>query len=108
MAKQLISLRDPKRKPTHPGEILREDVLPSLRMTQTEFAQRLSVSRLTVSEILHEKRPISPDMAIRIGRLLGNGAAIWLTMQQALDLWQLERAGDYKHIKPLEKEAANR
>ena len=106
MAKQLISLRDPKRKPTHPGEILREDVLPSLRMTQTEFAQRLSVSRLTVSEILHEKRPVSPDMAIRIGRLLGNGAAIWLRLQQALDVWQLERESDYEYIEPSEKEAA--
>ena len=106
MFRQRRSLRDPKRKPTHPGEILREDVLPSLRMTQTEFAQRLSVSRLTVSEILHEKRPVSPDMAIRIGRLLGNGAAIWLRLQQALDVWQLEREGDYKHIKPLGKEAA--
>lgn len=106
MAKQLNSLRDTKRKPTHPGEILREDVLPSLRMTQTGFAQRLGVSRLTVSEILHEKRPVSPDMAIRIGRLLGNGAAIWLRMQQALDVWQLEREGGYEHIKPLEKEAA--
>ena len=106
MAKQLNSLRDPKHKPTHPGEILREDVLPALRMTQTELAQRLGVSRLTVSEILHEKRPVSPDMAIRIGRLLGNGAAIWLRLQQALDVWQLERARDYKHIKPLDKKAA--
>ena len=106
MLRQRGSLRDPKRNPTHPGEILREDVLPSLRMTQTEFAQRLRVSLLTVSEILHEKRPVSPDMAIRIGRLLGNGAAIWLRMQQVLDVWQLERDGDYKDIKPLDKEAA--
>ena len=64
------SLRDPKRKPTHPGAILREDVLPALRMTQTEFARRLGVSRLTVSDIVHEKRPVSVDMAIRLGKLL--------------------------------------
>ena len=50
------TLRDPKRRPTHPGAILREDVLPALEMTQTEFAQRIGVSRLSVSELLHEKR----------------------------------------------------
>ena len=63
------SLRDPKRKPTHPGELLREEVLPALKMTQTEFAKRLGVSRLSVSELLLEKRALSPDMAIRVGRL---------------------------------------
>ena len=51
------SLRDPKRKPTHPGEVLREDVLPELKMTQTEFAKRLGVSRLSVSELLLELAP---------------------------------------------------
>jgi addiction module HigA family antidote len=61
------SLRDPKRKPTHPGELLREEVLPALKMTQTEFAKRLGVSRLSVSELLLEKRALSPDMAIREG-----------------------------------------
>jgi antitoxin HigA-1 len=63
------SLRDPKRKPTHPGELLREEVLPALKMTQTELAKRLSVSRLSVSELLLEKRALSPDMAMRVGRL---------------------------------------
>lgn len=106
MAKTLQSLRNPKRKPTHPGEILREDVLPALRMTQTEFAQRLGVSRLTVSEILHEKRPVSVDMAIRLGKLLGNGAGLWLRMQQALDVWALEQSGGYEGIEPVEVKAA--
>ena len=72
------SLRDPKRRPTHPGAILREDVLPTLRMTQKEFADRLSVSRLTVSALLHEKRTLTPDMAMRLAKLLGNGPEIWL------------------------------
>ncbi|HVO87945.1 MAG TPA: HigA family addiction module antitoxin, partial [Casimicrobiaceae bacterium] len=58
----MASLRDRTRPPTHPGELLREDILPALKMTQTEFAQRLDVSRLTVSELLHEKRSLSPDM----------------------------------------------
>lgn len=106
MAKNARSLRDPKRKPTHPGEILREDVLPALRMSQTEFAQRLGVSRLTVSEILHEKRPVSVDMAIRIGKLLGNGAGLWLHLQQTLDVWQPEQHGGYEGIEQVEVEVA--
>lgn len=86
------SLRDPNRKPTHPGAILREDVLPELGMTQTEFARRLGVSRLTVSELLHERRRVSPEMAARLGRLLGTSAESWLTMQNAIDLWEVEQA----------------
>jgi addiction module HigA family antidote len=88
------------RRPTHPGAILREDVLPALGITQTEFARRLGVSRLTVSELLHEKRGVSADMALRLGRLLGNGPGVWLRMQQAVDLWELEhsRAAEYARI----------
>src|SRR4030065_601167 len=95
------SLRDPKRRPTHPGAILREDVLPSLGMTQAEFAKRLGVSRLTVSELLHEKRALSPDIAMRLGRLLGNGPEIWLRMQQTLDLWELTKRRDYEQIQTM-------
>ena len=95
------SLRDPNRRPTHPGAILREDVLPHLGMTQKDFADRLGVSRLTVSEVIHEKRPVTPDMAMRLGRLLGNGPEIWLRMQQTLDLWELEQHGSYEHIETL-------
>ena len=95
------SLRSKDRKPTHPGAILREDVLPELGITQGEFADRLGVSRRTVSEILHERRPVTPDMAIRLGKLLGNGAGIWLRMQQTVDVWTLEQEGDYGHIHQL-------
>ncbi len=105
-AKPTASLRDGERKPTHPGAILREDVLPALRMTQTEFAQRLGVSRLTVSEIVNEKRPVSVDMAIRLGKLLGNGAGLWLRLQQTLDVWKLEQSGGYERIEPVEVKAA--
>jgi len=96
------SLRDPKRKPTHPGELLREEVLPALKMTQTEFAKRLGVSRLSVSELLLEKRALSPDMAIRVGRLSNTTPESWLRMQEALDLWELERQPKrYEDIEPL-------
>ena len=100
------SLRDPKRKPTHPGEVLREDVLPSLEMTQTEFARRLGVSRLSVSELLLEKRALSADMAIRIGRLTNTTPESWLRMQEALAIWELEKdPRRYRQIEPLEAAA---
>ena len=102
------SVRDRNRRPTHPGELLREDVLPALGMTQTAFAERLGVSRLTVSELLHGRRGLSADMAVRLARLLGTTAESWLTMQQSVDLWDLEREKDetYRRIKPLTKAAA--
>ena len=96
------SMRDPKRKPTHPGEVLREDVLPVLKMTQGEFAKRLGVSRLSVSELLHGKRALSADMAMRIGRLTNTTAESWLRMQAAVDLWELEQHPKrYRHIEPV-------
>ena len=95
-------LRKRDRRPTHPGEILRDDVLPALGLTQGELAERLGVSRLTVSEVLRAKRGVSADMAIRLGRLLGNGPAIWLRMQQAVDIWTLEARGGYDHIERME------
>ncbi len=84
------SLRAKTRKPTHPGAVLREDVLPELGITQVEFAERLGVSRRTVSEILHEHRPVTADMALRLARFLGTTPLVWLNMQQAVDIWELE------------------
>ncbi|OGA23044.1 MAG: addiction module antidote protein, HigA family [Betaproteobacteria bacterium RIFCSPLOWO2_02_FULL_65_24] len=96
------SMRDAKRKPTHPGEVLREDLLPSLHMTQTEFAKRLGVSRLSVSELLLEKRSLSADMAVRVGKLTNTTPESWLRMQEAVDLWDLEQDPKrYRHIEPV-------
>jgi len=77
-------------------------VLPALKMTQKEFADWIGVSRLTVSEILNEKRTITPDMAMRLGKALGNGPEIWLRMQQTLDLWDLGQLSEYEKIRTLQ------
>ncbi|HYW92124.1 MAG TPA: HigA family addiction module antitoxin [Gammaproteobacteria bacterium] len=95
------SMRDPNRKPTHPGAVLREDVLPALGITQTELAHRLRVSRLTVSELLHEKRAMSPDMAVRVGRLTNTTPESWLAMQNALDVWEVRQSPGHADIEPI-------
>jgi addiction module HigA family antidote len=70
----------------HPGELLREDVLPALRKPKAEIARLLGVSRQTLYDILAEKQPITPAMALRIGKLCGNGPDLWINMQRAFDL----------------------
>lgn len=96
------SLRDPARRPTHPGAILREDVLPALGMTQGEFAAALGVSRLTVSEILHERRGLSAEMSLRLATLLRTTPESWLRMQEAVDLWELRQQPQrFAGIRPL-------
>lgn len=98
------TLRDPARRPTHPGAVLREDVLPALDMNQTEFARRLGVSRLTVSELLHEKRALSSELAARLGRLLDTTPESWLNMQAALDLWEIEQDPErLAGVEPIQK-----
>jgi len=80
-----------QRKPTHPGAILREDVLPALGLSISEAARQLGVTRQTLHRILAEKVSVTPEMAARLGRFCGNGPGIWLRMQQACDLWRAER-----------------
>ncbi len=81
------SLRNPNRQPTHPGAVLREDVLPAMGITQARMAELLGVSRVTLAQLLHEHRALSGDMALRLEKLLGTSAESWLNMQQAVDLW---------------------
>ncbi|HYE28966.1 MAG TPA: HigA family addiction module antitoxin [Allosphingosinicella sp.] len=90
-------------RPTHPGEILREDVLPALSITKTRFAELLRVSRQTLYDLLGEKQPVTPQMALRLGRLLGNGPEIWLRLQGSYDLaTQAEAmAGELEQIETL-------
>ena len=81
-----------QRCPTHPGAILREDVLPALKFSVSKAAHDLGITRQTLHRILAEKASITPEMAARLGRFCGNGPGLWLRMQQEYDLWRVERA----------------
>lgn len=85
-------VRGRHRPPTHPGELLREDILPAMGISVSEFARRIGVSRQSVHRILAETHSVTPEMALRIGRLVGNGPRLWLQMQQEYDLWCASRA----------------
>jgi addiction module HigA family antidote len=76
--------------PTHPGEVLRDDILPALGLPKAEVARRLGISRQTLYDILDEKQPVTPAMALRLGKLFGNTAEFWLTLQRDYDLRTLE------------------
>jgi addiction module HigA family antidote len=89
---EYIAKRDQEREPVHPGEILREDVLPALDMSVTEAAKALKVSRQTLHRVLSGKAAVSPEMALRLGKFCGNGPDIWLRLQEAFDLWHAKRA----------------
>lgn len=80
-----------KVRPTHPGEMLREDFLPDYGLTISAFAKALGVSRQTVNELLRERRAVSPEMALRLSRLFGNTPEFWLNAQRAVDLWDAAR-----------------
>ena len=74
-----------QRRPTHPGEMLREDFLPDYGLTAAALASAIGVSRQTVNKLLRERRPVSPEMALRLGKLFGNSPEFWLNAQRALD-----------------------
>jgi antitoxin HigA-1 len=76
---------------THPGAILREDILPALGLSVSEAARQLGVTRQTLHRIMAEKVSVTLEMAARLGRFCGNGPGLWLRMQQACDLWRAER-----------------
>ena len=98
------SVRRPlKRPPIHPGEILREDVLPALGVSVSEAARRLRISRQQLHRVLACTHPITTEMALRIGKFTGNGPGLWLRMQQTYDLWYAERRmkDEMAKIKPV-------
>jgi len=79
------------RKPTHPGEVLLEDVIKALNITITEAAQNLGVSRKTLSELVNGKSNLTPEMAVRIGKATNTSPESWINMQVKLDLWKIKQ-----------------
>lgn len=97
--------RDPKRPPTHPGAIIREDILPALGRPKIEIAKLAGISRRHLNDILKEKKPVSPAVAVRLGKLFGNGPDLLIGMQVAYDTWYAERGIDVSKIPTLESAA---
>jgi addiction module HigA family antidote len=83
----------PKRglPPMHPGELLRKEILPALGRPKTEIARLLGVSRQTLYDLIEEKQPVTPVMALRLGKLCGNGPDLWLNLQKRYDLQRAEQ-----------------
>ena len=98
-------LNNRKRRPTHPGALLREEVLPHLEISQGRLADLLSVSRQTINEIVTEKRNVSIDMAYRFGKLFNMDPSTWIRMQEAVDAWDTLQAHreEYEKIQPITK-----
>jgi antitoxin HigA-1 len=80
-----------ERPPIHPGEILREEFLPEYGLTVSALAEAVGVSRQSMNELLRERRAVSTEMALRLGRVFGMSAEFWLNLQRNVDLWDAER-----------------
>lgn len=91
------------RRPTHPGEMLREDFLPDYGLTVSGLAAAIGVSRQSINELIRGRRAVSPEMALRFSKLFGNSAEFWLNAQRSVDLWDAAQAikSDVDRIRPL-------
>ena len=81
----------PTRAPIHPGALLRREALPALKLSISQAARDLGVTRQFLHRLLNEQVPVSAEMALKIGRLCGNGPELWLNMQSAYDLWHAKK-----------------
>ncbi|MEO5883454.1 MAG: HigA family addiction module antitoxin [Caldimonas sp.] len=90
------------RAPTHPGEILRRDMLPAMKVTQAQFAEMLGLSRQTVSSILAGTSPVSAETALKLGTLFGNSPQFWMNLQSSHDLWMVQQQMEPAVLKRLD------
>lgn len=97
--------RDPNRCPTHPGAVL-ADALDAIGETKTRIAEHLGISRQHLNDILGARKPITANVAVRLGKLIGNGPGVWLRMQAAHDAWHAARAVDLDEIPTLKAKPA--
>ena len=90
------------RKPTHPGELIREEYMKALKLTVTSLAASLGISRKTLSTIINERAGVTPDMALRLSRAFTTTPELWLNMQQGYDLWVAENEHtDWQKVEPV-------
>jgi len=93
--------RNPKRCPAHPGQLLSDEILPATGLGKSQVADLLGISRQHLYAILTERKPVSPEVAVRLGKLFGDGTGIWLRMQAAYDAWHAERKVDVSGIETI-------
>lgn len=105
MATEMKVERGPAFAPAHPGEILREDVLPALGMAKSRLADYLGISRQSLYAILNEERAVTADVAARLGQAFGNSAVFWLSLQSPHDAWHAVRKPEIAKIKMLAEAA---
>lgn len=96
--------RPRERRPIHPGEMLREDFLPEYGLSVAALATAAGVSRQSMNELLRERRALTPEMALRLGKLFANSPEFWLNLQRNVDLWDAARGlkREIAHIQPLQ------
>ena len=94
-------IRNPDRCPTHPGELLREDVVPATGRSKAEIARLLGISRQHLYDVLNEVKPVTPSVSVRLAKLFGGSPLSWVRMQGAYDTWHAEREVDVSEIRPL-------
>lgn len=93
--------RNPDRCPSHPGEVLREDIVPATGKSKSEIARMLGISRQHLHDVLAERKPVSPEVAVRLAKLFGNEPLFWIRMQGAYDAWHASRDVDVSAVPTL-------
>ncbi len=95
-------MRQKKRRPVHPGRIIKNHHMEPLALTVTHLSEILGVSRKTASKVVNERASITPDMALRLSRAFNTTPDLWLGLQKSFDLWNAEReSAGWKKVKPV-------